>query len=738
MSNLSKKLPFLLLLLFVGQSIAQNAAVVENLRPNYYAYDGRDNNLKNPDAGNWSRPAYRGHYDPSWAYNFKDGLEEVDFDGINPRQLSNELAAYRPKFPHNRRGVNALHMTWGAYAGHDLARYGPRANTDGTVVFKLPSEDKNNIWQSPGSGEMPTFNAASINFTIPRCRAHNGYVKGTTPRNYMSNGTPWMDLDSIYGKDYNNIVANVNQSTGLFVLNQDGFPTQYRTFGAADTVLKTLFPRIHNYYALKLKERNSSATPRDMYNEGRRWNIAFFQSITMYEYASILFNGPMPVYSGYNESVTPTYFAEIGPIVVHYPYSEFTGQFEVLDEDWNPITQPQDNSPFMLTQVVQWELAKKYGLEALARGAIHHVQHNVDLYFSDDFRANPHSLSTSDSFTRLWTRTRETGIPNYNNLRRAWGLAPKTSFEEISPDLEPAQIALLKKFFNNSIEKVDAWTGMHAEWRADTHMGELMTKIYKPYWLAVRDGDRFWFEGSAANFTEEEKTMIRNTKVSDLLIKFMNLTRVPCSAFYSKQPDCPSAPPSDECPNSEPNTVQFVNDKYLLKWQSKLNDSVTFRVQAATTGFVALGFPINPGKMLGTTAFIGMVTNQGASVNVYTISARSPCTAKNEGVCPNNTTPYRITDVSGYETDGATFLEYTVSPVPPGTYNMVASFGKRDVLEYHEDNTGSTRITIPQPDLSQFTPTPSVPTCPVNSFGHSSAVVSLALVVITAILALFI
>jgi hypothetical protein len=502
-------------------------------------------------------------------------------------------------------------------------------------------------------------------------------------------------------------------TTGLIILDADGFPSQRTTLGYGDVVLKTLFSRIHNFYGQALIDRSKgTATPNQVYNEGRRWNIAFHQSITMYEYASILFNGPLPPYQGYNSNSYPVYYPEIGPIIVHYPYSEFTGKYLLKDETWTDIADGS-NAPMMLTYYA-WQLAKKFGPESFVRGSIAQIQHNVDLYFSDDIRKNAYASATSDAFARLFARAREVGLPLYNEARVAYGLPKKTSFQDISPNLEPGHIALLQKFYPGGVDTLDSFIGMHAEWTNTTHMGELMTTIYKPYWIAARDGDRFWFEGAAANFTAAEIVSIRNTKISDLLMKFFpSLGALPCSAFYyTGTLDCPSAAPNTKCPNSEPNTVQYINSQVILKWNAISTNAVTFTVAAPNKGYIATGIPATPGKMLGTIAFIGMVFPNGtATVGVYNITVRSPCFNGNQGVCPTSTSPYTISNVSGSSTSAGTTITYTVTGITPRMYDIVGSYGTKNVLEYHGGNKGVTQITISAPTTpAPTTPAPTVVT----------------------------
>jgi hypothetical protein len=122
-------------------------------------------------------------------------------------------------------------------------------------------------------------------------------------------------------------------------------------------------------------------------------------------------------------------------------------------------------------------------------------------------------------------RGRDHGMPFYNQLRVAYGLAPKTSFRAITgestesfpadpeidqydpindPDImdfivvngqrvrRTTVAARLKAIYGN-VNRVDAFVGMVSEPHiAGTEFGELQLAIWKKQFEALRDGDRFF------------------------------------------------------------------------------------------------------------------------------------------------------------------------------------------------------------------------------------------------------
>jgi hypothetical protein len=142
-------------------------------------------------------------------------------------------------------------------------------------------------------------------------------------------------------------------------------------------------------------------------------------------------------------------------------------------------------------------------------------------------------------------RGRDHGMPTYNDMRRAYGLAPKTSFMDITgeatqqfpsdPKIDPIHpiddpniidftrllddkgnviafgspeasesavvgvrrttVAARLKAIYERVDKVDAFVGMVAEKHVSgTELGELQLAMWKKQFEALRDGDRFFYQ----------------------------------------------------------------------------------------------------------------------------------------------------------------------------------------------------------------------------------------------------
>jgi hypothetical protein len=119
-------------------------------------------------------------------------------------------------------------------------------------------------------------------------------------------------------------------------------------------------------------------------------------------------------------------------------------------------------------------------------------------------------------------RGRDHGLADYNQTRIDYGLAPVTSFAEISSD--PAIQASLAAVYS-SVDDIDVWVGGLAEDpMPGALVGELVGEIMLDQFRRLRDGDRFWYQSyfSGALLAEIEATRLgnvirRNTDIGDEL-----------------------------------------------------------------------------------------------------------------------------------------------------------------------------------------------------------------------------
>ena len=109
-------------------------------------------------------------------------------------------------------------------------------------------------------------------------------------------------------------------------------------------------------------------------------------------------------------------------------------------------------------------------------------------------------------------RGRDHGLPSYNDVRRALGLAPAAAFEDVAADAELA--ARLASVYAD-VEQIDVWVGALAEPPVPGAMvGELIHTVLAEQFAALRDGDRFWY---ARTLDPTERARVERTRLSDVI-----------------------------------------------------------------------------------------------------------------------------------------------------------------------------------------------------------------------------
>ena len=337
------------------------------------------------------------------------------------------------------------------------------------------------------------------------------------------------------------------------------------------TATQTLFAREHNRIVSLLP---TSLSGEDRFQIARRIVIAEQQYITYNEFLPAM-GVTLPAYSGYNPNVNTTLSTEFAT-VGYRAHSQIHGEFglEVPTSRYSSaqlnaframgieVTVTGDTVALSIPLNVAFfnpDLVPSLGLGPFL-SALAESQYNNDSMIDNQLRStlfqvpvtgNPDCLdgpTLPDCFTGVVDlgaidieRSRDHGEPTYNQLRQAYGLAPRTSFTAITGEstesfpadpvltrgseiddpqsldfLSTADIngtptvvgdadgstsgvrrttvaARLKAIYGDP-NNVDGFVGMMAERHLPgTELGELQTAIWRRQFQALRDGDRFFY-----------------------------------------------------------------------------------------------------------------------------------------------------------------------------------------------------------------------------------------------------
>jgi hypothetical protein len=346
----------------------------------------------------------------------------------------------------------------------------------------------------------------------------------------------------------------------------------------------TLFAREHNRIVGLLP---NTLSEQEKFEIARRVVIAEQQYITSTEFLPAM-GINLPVFTGYNPNVNASLGNEFATIA-YRAHSFIHGELEmvsdpgrysaatraVLEAQGVELVEEDGELELIIPLNVAFfnpDLVEQVQLGPLMQGIGLEPQYKNDEQIDNQLRSilfeipvpgNPECLDGPElpacftSVTDLGAidveRGRDHGMPTYNQMRQAFGLAPKTSFTSItgeatdqfpaglsgdtpasldfvsltdvfgSPiDLEDEDAvegdavsgvrrttlaARLRAVYGN-VNNIDAFTGMVAEAHATgADLGELQRAVWTRQFQALRDGDRFYYQNGSVQNTLNE---IRN------------------------------------------------------------------------------------------------------------------------------------------------------------------------------------------------------------------------------------
>ena len=583
------------LLLVVGVAGGAMAQVNPLAVLEVQSLDGSGNNQAHPDWGQLNRP-----YSRVAPVNYADGRTARP-TGPNSRFVSNRVFNDVNQNIFSERQETQWSWTWGQFLDHTfgLAQSGTAAvnipfnpndpletfsNTLGFIPFTRDAA-------SPGTGTS-TSNPRQQNNTV------SSYIDGFSIYSGSSSRLEWLRDGPVDGTLANNAATLMLPGGYLPTRDARGDPSTApdmaidgrlranpnKAMVAGDvranenialTATHTLFAREHNRIVAQLP---NFYTAEQKFQIARRVVIAEQQYITYHEFLPSM-GVNLPTYTGYKSGVNATLsneFATVG----YRAHSQIHGEIEVETErarysatqlaafaaqgiKVEDGAQPDEvilavplNVAFFNPDLVR-QIGEGPIMEAMGKES----QYKNDALIDNQLRSvlfqvpkpgnttciEPVDPSCFSGVVDLGAididRGRDHGMPNYNDMRRAYGLAPKARFAEVvngsetfprDPLLTPGNeindpnsldftalfdingnaiplgsdaastsavnarrrtgLAARLRAIYGTVDRMDSFVGMMAEPHVSgSEFGELQLAIWTKQFQALRDGDRFFY-----------------------------------------------------------------------------------------------------------------------------------------------------------------------------------------------------------------------------------------------------
>ncbi len=449
--------------------------VVNNRTP-----DGTYNDLENPAMG--MAQSRFGRNVPI-ENTFPEG--GPDLLSPSPREISRTVMTRDQLIA--ATSCNALAASWLQFQIRDWFSHGksPSANP---IEIPLAPDDK---WPSNP-------------MTIPRTRPDPTTPEGPgdLPPTYTNTETHWWDLSSIYGstqamKDL--VRSGVDGKLHVTQLGLIPYPTDpdldpalVPGFWAGLAMLQNLFTLEHNSICDHLKSRYPALTDDQLFEHARLINAALVAKIHTVEWTTAVISHPTTVLAlrtnwwGLAGEWVHKRFGRIsksevisgipGSEAQHYgvPYcltEEFVAVYRMhpLVPDDYPLRSVADHS--LLEEATLRSLSGHGALETLNRvsmtdlfysfGQLHPgvvCLHNFPRFLQEFIRPDGIML---DLAALDIVRSRELGVPRYNDFRRILHMPPAKDFHDLTDN--PVWAEELSRLYDGDIEKLDVTPGMFAE-----------------------------------------------------------------------------------------------------------------------------------------------------------------------------------------------------------------------------------------------------------------------------------
>ncbi|XP_062926228.1 dual oxidase 2-like [Mobula hypostoma] len=515
-------------------------------------YDGWYNNLAYHKRGSAGSPFMR-LMPARYADGVYQALEEPDVP--NARTISNIIANGSSGFPSIKNNT-VLSILFGYHLLSEILD--TRHPACPPEFFDVPVPPGDSVFDPNGT------KSARLLFQRKGWDKSSGHSP-SNPRIQINEATAWIDGSSIYGSYHSwcdelrsfsdgrlasgsdprlpkpstgelpmwNHPDPSNGDTGLRGFYDAGNPGANESpFIMAEHIIWFWY---HNHLASQFKAGHPTWSDEDIFQHTRKWVIATFQNIALYEWLPKHLGQSLPAYKGYKTFVDPSISSEfqvaaLKSIVTMVPPGVYmrnrSCEFRQVHNIYNNM------SPALRLCNNFWNRQKRnlqtaVDFEELIFGMASQVAEREDNVIVEDLRDymfGPLKFSRSDLVALTLQLGRDNGLPTYNTVRQVYQFSTISNWSEINLNLSNENEEIFPKLaeeYGKDISKLELWPGGMLESSGGTE--ELFTKIVIEQFQRIRDGDRYWFENLQNGlFTTEEVDNILNTTFFDVLMKALN------------------------------------------------------------------------------------------------------------------------------------------------------------------------------------------------------------------------
>ena len=405
----------------------------------------------------------------------------------NPRTVSRDLLTRETFIP--AETLNVLAAAWLQFMIRDWFSHG-----------KSPAE---NPWEVPVAEDDPwPERPMRIMRTRPDPTRTPEEDAAGLPPTYVNVESHWWDGSQLYGSDGATQARVRSGQDGKLKIGADGLipvdpnsekhPADEPGFWLGIAMLHSLFVREHNAICDRLKAEHPHWSDDDLFDHARLVNTALLAKIHTVEWTTAILGHPaLQIGMRANWwglagerisrllgriSDSEAVSGIIGGPTNHFdvPYSlteEFVAVYrmhplipddyafrsvatgELIEERQFPDIDGREALEVLATMPMQ-DLFYSFGVAHPGAVVLHNFPRGLQFYEREDGIIQ--DLAATDIL-----RSRELGVPRYNDFRRLLHLTPIKRFEDLTDN--PRWLEELRRVYQNDVERLDLTVGMYAE-----------------------------------------------------------------------------------------------------------------------------------------------------------------------------------------------------------------------------------------------------------------------------------
>jgi len=688
----------------------------------YRSLDGTGNNIANPTWGAVNTPYLRLNIPNVYYSDGKFSPYAFMPDGRplpNGRILSNALFSAQHQI--TTRNVNDAHTYYGMVITSDLSSVAqslPQITGETPLLVFAPQCD-------------PFFDVTCTGTVVLGVLRDLG-APGTgtsagNPRQQVNTDTHWLDLSNVYGSGCApNATLCPEWRTGqggkITKVWYDYWlqyvPAQTKFFMGGDirinktppvTSFIEMWHREHNRLCDQLAASNPTWNDEKLFQEARKWTIAFHQKISTREYLGALLGQPLTPYAGYNPNANPGLENVFPANAFRYGHPEINSVIRRTDAAGNEILEGDLITRDIYFKPLTTTFIDSIGIEPVLLGLTFSVQGLIGLGWVNDLRNMPFGapLPSNGPVNDLASinihRSRDHGLPQYNLMRIAYGLPPLKTWADFSNDTHIQQT--LASLYT-TVDDVDSYVGAIIEpHEPAASIGILWWNIIREQFERTRDADRFWYENPNGQFTADEISTIYNTTLPLIIQRNTNITTLSQNIFFTEARQLPSADSGLGVLFTEDDYDGHIDlsPTYRLGW--RINDTtqcVDYRLQVYTNGWVGIGWQPDLNTMKNADIALARYFPDNNTFEIY------DCYARDVGVPTFDTDPVLngkddLLNKNVYMQRGLTIVEFSKpfdsgdkwdKVLAPGAKKIIFAYNPNDKAFVYHGPTRSASYTI--------------------------------------------